>query len=154
MNGKENLSPQDKNGVEVSDDPLRQCTKLKLSSCISLSLGAIGIISPFSRTSRSPCLCQILSRLHCRLLASPARALSFAGDQHRMLGVRTAVPVSRESPGILLRVFPGPCHSPGASWCPLTPPATAALKDLTHPCTERCAFPSSIPALQKGPGGF
>lgn len=55
MNGKENLSPQDKNGVEVSDDPLRQCTKLKSSSCISLSLGAIGIISPFSRTSRSPC---------------------------------------------------------------------------------------------------
>lgn len=38
VNGKENLSPQDKKGVEVSDDPLRrlrQSTKLKSSSCIS-----------------------------------------------------------------------------------------------------------------------
>lgn len=58
VNGKGNLSPQDKEGVEVSDDPLRclrQSTKLKSSSCISLSSGAIGIISPFTRTSGSPC---------------------------------------------------------------------------------------------------
>lgn len=167
VNGKENLSPQDKKGVEVSDDPLRrlrQSTKLKSSSCISF-LGAIGIISPFSRTSRSPC--PLPNSVPASLQAagkscqSPVLCRGPAEAAWCLLGVRTAVPVAGEAPVHAWNPAQGvPWSMPlspgeaGASWCALTPPATAGPKDLTYPCTERCAFPSSISALQKGPSGF
>lgn len=168
VNGKENLSPQDKKGVEVSDDPLRrlrQSTKLKSSSCISLSLGAIGIISPFSRTSRSPCPLpnSILASLQAagKSCQSPVLCWGPAEDAWCLLGVRTAVPGASETPihawnpaqGVPWSMPSSPGEA-GASWCPSTPPPTAGPKDLIDPCAKRCAFPFGIAALQKGPSGI
>lgn len=141
VNGKENLSPQDKKGVEASDDPLRASDNPLSLSHPPLFLsprGQLKLLVPSQGPQELPGLCQFLSQLLAAGAAAGARSYRVAGWQLR--GQRSCRHSSCRIPvasSVLSR--PGGAE---VSWFLVTSPITAGPKSsITHQQTLKCRFP-------------